>query len=131
MIMIQNVVKNVKKRKAIKIYQFCKQYLCEECNIKHLTIEHILNNKIIENICDNYFVGIEKDNKMKIIEDKIFKSMKYIKEIEEYYKKLENNFKKFLIDNINEIILIKILLKNYIENKNEEKLLDNIEFFKI
>ena len=57
--------------------------------------------------------------------------MEYIKEIEEYYKKLENNFKKFLIDNINEIILIKILLKNYIENKNEEKLLDNIEFFKI
>ena len=68
---------------------------------------------------------------MKIIEDKILKSMEYIKEIEEYYKKLENNFKKFLIDNINEIILIKILLKNYIENKNEEKLLDNIEFFKI
>ena len=66
-----------------------------------------------------------------MIEDEILKSMKYIKEIEEYYKKLENNFKKFLIDNINEIILIKILLKNYIENKNEEKLLDNIEFFKI
>ena len=70
----------------------------------------------------------ENNNKFKEIEDKIVKSIKYIKNIEEYYKKLENNFKKFLIDNINEILLIKILLENYSENKNEGKIINNIDF---
>ena len=118
-----------KKEKHIKICQFCDKYLCEECNINHLTIEHILNNKIVQEISDNkYLDNIEKDDRFKVVDDKILKSIKYIKEIEEYYRKLENNFKKFLTDNINELILIKLLLKNYSENKNDEKLLNNIDF---
>ena len=118
-----------RKEKNTKICQFCNNNFCEECNIKHLTIEHILNNKIVEKINDNKFLeNIEKDDKFEEVEDKIKKSIKYIKEIEEYYKRLENNFKKFLIDNINEIILIKLLINNYIENKNEEKLINNIDY---
>ena len=43
--------------------------------------------------------------------------MKYLKDIIEYYKMIENNFKKFMIDNLNEILLIKLLLKDSIKNK--------------
>ena len=118
-----------RKEKNIKMCQYCDNYLCEECNIKHLTIDHILNKETLQNIFDVEFLNnIKKDDKFKEIEDKFIKSMKDIKEIEEYYRKLENNFKKFLIENLNEIIFIKELLKNYLENKKETKLLNNIDF---
>ena len=55
------------------------------------------------------------------------KSLDYLKEIIEYYKKLEDNFKKFLLDNINEMILIKLLMNKY-KNKRGEKLIKNIDF---
>ena len=119
-----------KKDKKIKICQFCNNYLCEECNNNHLTIDHIINNKIIKEIYDNKYINndIENEDKFKEIKEKILNSIEYLKEIIEYYKRLEDNFKKFLNDNLNEIILIKILINNYMENKKEEKLIKNIDF---
>ena len=118
-----------KKDKNIKICQFCNNYLCEECNNIHLTIDHIINNKILKEIYENkYLDKIENDDKYKEVKEKISNSIKYFKEIIEYYKRLEDNFKKFMIDNMNEIILIKILINNYMKNKEEEKLIKNINF---
>ena len=120
---------NCKKEKDIKICQFCNDYLCEECNSKHLTIEHIINNKISKEIFDNiYFNNIEKEEKFKTAKENLFKSIDYLKKIIKYYKTLEENFKIFMLKNLNEIILIKILLINYMENKGEEKLMNNIKF---
>ena len=34
---------NCHKERKIKICQFCENYLCEDCNNDHLTIEHIIN----------------------------------------------------------------------------------------
>ena len=116
-----------KNDKNIKICQFCYNHLCEECNEKHLTLEHIINNKIMEKIYDNNYID-NLDKKYEEIKDKIKKSITYIKDIIEYYKQLENNFKKFILDNINEILLIKLLVKNYMNNNNEEKLIKNAEF---
>ena len=112
------ICEKCQKKKEIKICQFCNKYLCGDCNIKHLCKDHILNSRIVEEIYDinSYFDNIEeKDDKLKVMEDKLSKAIKYIKEIEEYFKKLENNFIKFMI-------------KNYLENKNESKLLHNIDF---
>ena len=125
------ICEKCQKKKEIKICQFCNKYLCGECNIKHLCKDHILNSRIVEEIYDinSYLDNTEeKDDKLKVMKDKLSKAIKYIKEIEEYFKQLENNFIKFMIDNFNELILIKILLKNYLENKNESKLLYNIDF---
>ena len=123
---------NCKKEKNIKICQFCNNYLCEECNNSHLTIDHILNNKISEEIYNNnYLASIEKEENFKVVKGKILNSIKYLKEIIEYYKRLEDNFKKFMIDNLNEIMLIKILINNYIENnqkEEKEKLIKNLDF---
>ena len=93
-----------KQEKNIKICQFCNKYLCEKCNNNHLTIEHIINNKISNDIYENKYLN-NIDDKFKIIKEKILNTIKYLKDIIEYYKILENNFKKFLIDNLNEIIL--------------------------
>ena len=107
----EKLCKQCKKEKGIKICQFCNNFFCKECNINHLTVEHILKN--IEKIYDNHKLdNLEEDDKYKIVKEKIAKATKYMKNIEEYYRQLENNFKKFMIDNINEIILINLLLNN-------------------
>ena len=125
-----NNCEKCKKEANIRMCQFCNNFLCEECNNNHLTIDHIINNRISNKIYDSkYLDNIDEEDKFKSIKEKISNSIKYLKDIIEYYKRLENNFKKFLVDNINEIILIKILLNNYMENKKEEeKLINNIDF---
>ena len=45
-----NKCEKCKKEEDIKICQFCNNYLCKECNNNHLTIEHIINNKISNKI---------------------------------------------------------------------------------
>ena len=122
-----NKCEKCENKKGIKECQFCKKYLCEECNKKHLTIEHIVNNQIVKEIEENKYIN-NIDGKHKDIKKKMKNSLDYLKEIIRYYKELEDKFKKFLIDNINEIILIKLLINNYIENKNEEKLINNIDY---
>ena len=114
-------------KKGVKECQFCNKYLCEECNKEHLTIEHIVNNQIVKEIEENKYLK-NIDDKHKDIKEKMKKSLDYLKEIIDYYKKLEDNFKKFLLDNINEMILIKLLMNNYRNNKREEKLIKNIDF---
>ncbi len=76
--------------KSIKKCQLCYINLCEKCYNEHLTIEHILNNKIIEEInkVDN-FQNINNQN----IKEKMLNIQVYIKEIIDYYKIIENNFK--------------------------------------
>ena len=124
-----NKCENCKKEKKNKICQFCNKYLCEDCNNKHLTIEHIINNKISNDIYENkYLDNINNDDKFNSIKEKLLKIIKYLKDIIDYYKILENNFKKYLIDNLNEIILIKLLINNYNENKKEENLIKNIDY---
>ena len=55
-----------KDKEKDKECQFCKKYLCEECNKKHLTIEHIINNQIVKEIEENKYKGTDnakdKDN---------------------------------------------------------------------
>ena len=56
-----------KKEKNIKVCQFCYKYLCEECNIKHLIIKHILYNEVVQKIFENkYLDNIEKNDKILI-----------------------------------------------------------------
>ena len=100
-----NLCKNCKKKESIQICQFCRYYFCKECYSNHLTVEHILKNtvEIYEN---NNLDNLEKDEKCKTVKEKIEKSIQYLKKIEKYYKELENNFKKFMIDNMNELKLI-------------------------
>ena len=63
---------------SIKNCQLCYINLCEQCYNEHLTIEHILNNKIIEEInkVDN-FQNINNQN----IKEKMLNIQIYIKEI--------------------------------------------------
>ena len=111
----------------IKICQFCNNYFCEKCNFNHLTVEHILQN-IDKIYADNKFDNLEKDDKFKKVKENLAKAIKYLKNIEEYYKQIENNFKKFMIENTNEIILINLLLKKYLNNNTKFKLLENLDF---
>ena len=106
-----NKCEKCKKDKNIKMCQFCYHYLCEDCNKNHLTLEHIINSKIAKEIYENRYID-NIDNNFEEIKERIKKSMEYIKEIISYYKQIEDNFKKFILDNINEIILIKLLIKN-------------------
>ena len=118
-----------KKTKKIYICQFCNNYLCQECNNSHLTIDDVINSKISKEIYDNKYLDIiENEDKYKVVKEKISNSVNYLKNILEYYKRLEDNFKKFMFNNLYEIILIKILINNYMKNKEEEKLIQNIEF---
>ena len=62
-----------------------------------------MNNKIIEEIYkDDKFQNINNQ----IIKDKMLNIQVYLKKIIDYYKILENNFKKFMINNLNQILLI-------------------------
>ncbi len=82
-----------KCNKKKKICQFCSNEFCEQCNINHLTIDHISDNleKIYNN---NKILNLEKDDKFKNVEEKISKSFEYMKEITNYYKEIEKNYKK-------------------------------------
>ena len=93
-----NIIKceKCKLDRKIKICQFCNKYLCEECNNNHLTIDHIINNKMTKEIYSNKYINnIENEDKYKEVKEKIINSIKYLKEIIEYYKRLEDNFKNF------------------------------------
>ena len=58
--------KQCKKEENIQICQFCSNYFCKECNIIHLTVEHILKNlgKIYDN---NKLDNLENNDKYKIV----------------------------------------------------------------
>ena len=60
-----NKCENCKKEENIKMCQFCHKFLCEECNSNHLTLEHIINNKISKEIYDNIFLENIKEDKFK------------------------------------------------------------------
>ena len=66
----EKLCKQCKKEKSIKICQFCNTYFCKECNINHLTVEHILKNigKIYDN---NKLDNLEENEKYNIVREKI------------------------------------------------------------
>ena len=70
--------------------------------MNHFTIEHIFKNDILIDFSNN----IEDEE----IKEKFNDSINYLKNIEEYFKEIENNFQNYIIDNLNELLLIKILL---------------------
>ena len=114
---------NCNEKDEINYCQFCNKYLCKKCNLNHFTIEHIFKNDILKDF------SIEDEE----IKEKYNKSINYLKNIEEYFKEIENNFKNYMIDNLNELLLIKILLNNYLmlkkENfENSKILLENIKY---
>ena len=79
--------------KDIKICQLCNNYFCEECNNKHLTIDHLINNKIVRLITENKFINIiDNDNKYKELKDKIINGVNYLKEVIVYYKLIRKLF---------------------------------------
>ena len=119
-----NKCQKCKNAASIKNCQLCSNNLCDQCYKEHLTIEHIINNKIIEEI--NKVDNFENINNQ-IIKEKMLNIQAYLKKIIDYYKIIENNFKKYMINNLNQILLLKLLLGAYNENK-EEKLNNNIEF---
>ena len=93
--------------------------------MNHFTIEHIFKNDILIDFSNN----IEDEE----IKEKFNDSINYLKNIEEYFKEIENNFQNYMIDNLNELLLIKILLDNYSilkkENShNSQILLENIKY---
>ena len=82
-----NKCEKCENNKDVRTFQFCKKYLCEECNKKHLTIEYVVNNQIVKEIEENKYLK-NIDDKHKDIKEKMKKSLDYLKEIIEYYKKL-------------------------------------------
>ena len=70
----EKLCQKCKKEKNIKICQFCSNYFCEECNVNHLTVEHILKN--LEKIYNkNKLDDLEKDEKYKMVTEKITKQL--------------------------------------------------------
>ena len=118
---------NCNEKDKINYCQFCNRYLCQNCNLNHFTIEHIFKNNILKDFSNE--IKIEDEE----IKEKFNKSINYLKEIEEYFKEIENNFKNYMIDNLDELLLIKILLDNYLilkkeNSENSKKLLENIKY---
>ena len=90
----ENKCEKCENNKDARTWQFCKKSLCEECNKKHLTIEHIIDNQIVKEIEENKYMN-NIDDKYNEIKETMKKSLDYLKEIIEYYKKLEDNLKNF------------------------------------
>ena len=123
----QSFCTNCNKTEKINFCQFCNKYLCQNCNLNHFTIEHIFKNNILKKLSTELKIEDEE------IKEKFNKSINYLKNIEEYFKEIENNFKNYMIDNLDELLLIKILLDNYLILKNENTenskiLLENIKY---
>ena len=73
------------------------------------------------------------DNEIKQIIQNYYKSINNLKSIEEYFKEIENNFNDYIINNLNELLLVKILFQQYLKFKKEnneksKKLLKNIKY---
>ena len=96
------------KKDVINYCQFCNKYLCQKCNINHFIIQHIFENDILKDFLKE--IKIEDEE----IKEKLNESINYLKNIEEYFKEIENNFKNYMIDNLNGLLLIKILLDIYL-----------------
>ena len=116
--------------------QFCKKFICKQCNSNHFTIHHIFKNNILENFKDeNIFKTLNHEDKSEInqIREIFNQSVSYLKSVADYFKEIENNFQNFMINNLNEILLIKMLFEDYLflkkENENNSNiLLENILF---
>ena len=63
-------------KEGIKECQFCKKYLCEECNKKHLTIEHIVNNQIVKEIEENKYLKNIDENVLLTVQQEKKKTIK-------------------------------------------------------
>ena len=75
-----NKCEKCENKKDIKECQFCKKSLCEECNKKHLTIEHIVNNQIVKEIEENKYIN-NVDDECGEMKEKMKNSLDYLKDI--------------------------------------------------
>ena len=122
------------EKNEIIVCQFCEESICEECIINHFIIYHIFKNDIInEFINNNIFKDMENDEEINKIKEIMNKSINYLKEIKEYFKEIVNLFEDFMINNLNEILLIKMFYEDYINMKkkdieNSKVLYENILF---
>ena len=120
-----------KDKNEMTLCEFCKTLFCEKCIKNHFIIYHIYKNDILNEFSDkNIFKDEEEMNQIKKLMNK---SVNYLKEIIDYFKEIVNLFENFMINNLNEILLIKMLYEDYIKMKkinieNSKVIYENIIF---
>ena len=120
-----------KEKNEMNLCVFCKTLFCEKCVKNHFIIYHIFKNDILNEFSDkNIFKDEEEINQIKELMNK---SVNYLKEINDYFKEIVNLFEDFMINNLNEILLIKMLYEDYIKMKkinieNSKEIYENIIF---
>ena len=135
---IKKILKSNKKEcncskcnEKLNFCQFCKQLFCKKCIPNHFTVEHVFRNEIL-NVFSNEMSEI-KNGDINDIKEEINKGISSLRSIEEYFKEIETNFSNFMIKNLNGLLFMKLLLKDYLILKEEnskytQNLFKNIKY---
>ena len=118
------------QKNSMSYCQFCIEEYCNKCNFNHFTIEHVFKNEILNEFLKDLNTQNEE---IKEIIQKIKHPLNTLRKIEDNFKEIISNFQDYMINNLNGLLLIKLLLKYYLilkkeDEKNSKILINNIVY---